>query len=95
MSRAKTPPVAPAELSAIADRVEALDRRNISIATYQMGSEVAQLASDLARFETAHSPVWADSARHRLTSLKAAIAEIEAVLNPTPKRNARITRGGL
>ena len=66
----------------------AFDRWNISIATYQMASDVAELASYLSRLEIARASVWEESARDRLARLRSSIAEIEAVLD------APIGKGG-
>lgn len=71
----------------------AFDRRNISIATYQMASDVAELATYLSRNEFARSSVWEESARDRLARLKSSIAEIEAVLDaPIGKRGRKPPR---
>lgn len=73
----------------------ALDRSNISLATYQMGSEVAALAVYLSRLEARPSYVWLESSRERLTNLKASIAEIDAVLDRLPKSITRNPHGDL
>lgn len=73
----------------------ALDRTNISLATYQMGSDVAGLAVYLSRLETRPNYVWFESAQSHLTALKASIAEIEGVLDRFPKNITRNPHGDL
>lgn len=73
----------------------ALDRTNISLATYQMGSDVATLAVYLSRLEARPNYVWLEGARTHLTALKASIAEIEAVLDRLPKSITRNPHGDL
>lgn len=73
----------------------ALDRTNISLATYQMGSDVAALAVYLSRLEARPNYVWPEGARKHLTDLKASIAEIDAVLDRLPKSITRNPTGDL
>lgn len=73
----------------------ALGRTNISLATYQMGSDVAALAVYLSRLEERPNYVWLQGSRKHLADLKASIAEIEAVLDRLPKSITRNPHGDL
>ncbi|WP_438852468.1 hypothetical protein [Brevundimonas nasdae] len=65
-----------------ARRTNRLDRRNISLACYQMGSDVVELTADLVRFEQHHSSVWQESAHGRIARIRADLDEIERVIRP-------------